>query len=222
MPGKRISAKERQAPKNRKGFRSPVLWTFIGILAAALIGWQFYDVQATIGNITNRKRSIALDNKCVLLFHARLLNKAPISARLVMLLKDPKGRFTIEGDIGPIKALSLNPLTLPMGLARMEKGKIGEVHFYFAGTDSSSAGRLTILYDGLKVSLLKKEKDRNGYNKRILASFAAGLLIKKSNPGPDGKIRTAVVKYNRNLNKSFFNLVWKSIFTGVKETVGMK
>jgi hypothetical protein len=30
------------------------------------------------------------------------------------------------------------------------------------------------------------------------------------------------VHFQRILNKSFFNLIWKTLFTGIKQSVGMK
>jgi len=183
---------------------------------------QFYDVTATIRNVTNRRPVIAMDNRCILLFRAKLLDRAPVNARLVMLLRDPKGRFTIEGKIGDIDAQALNPLTGPMGLAKMEKGHVDELRFAFKGSDSSSEGQLTMLYKDIKISLLKKDEEERKLNKRGMATLLANIVIKKSNPGKDGDPRTVDVHFNRILNKSFFNLIWKSIFTGIKETVGMK
>jgi len=181
---------------------------------------QFFDVSATLNNVTNRKADIARDNKCILNFKARLLDKAPVAARLVMLLKDPRGRFSIEGDIGAIDVLSLNPLTRPMGLARMEKGKIDKLHFKITGTDSSSEGSLLLLYDDLKISLLKKDKEEGKLDKKGMASLLANLVIKNSNKGKNPRV--VEVHFDRILNKSFFNLIWKTIFTGIKQSVGMK
>jgi len=45
---------------------------------------QFFDANATLTNVTNRKRDIMRDNKCVLKFKASLLNKTPVDARVVM------------------------------------------------------------------------------------------------------------------------------------------
>jgi hypothetical protein len=181
---------------------------------------QFFDVSATLNNVTNRKEDIVRDNRCILNFKTRLLNKTPVAARLVMLLKDPHGRFSIEGDIGAIDVLSLNPLTRPMGLARMEKGKIDRLHFTITGTDSTGKGSLLLLYDDLKISLLKKDKDEGKLDKKGLASLFANLVIKNSNKGKNPRV--VEVHFDRILNKSFFNLIWKTIFTGVKQSVGMK
>jgi hypothetical protein len=183
---------------------------------------QFYDVHATISNITNMREAISRNNVCTVVFKARFLNKAPVDARLVMMLKDPRGRFTIEGNVGAIKVESLNPLTQPMGLARMEKGDIQKLHFNLAATDSSSEGKVMMQYSGLKISLLKKDKEENKYDKKGLVSLAAGILLKKSNPEKGGAPRVEEVHFDRILNKSMFNLIWKSIFTGIKQTVGIK
>ncbi|HMH22539.1 MAG TPA: hypothetical protein VK563_12225 [Puia sp.] len=183
---------------------------------------QFFDAGATIDNVTNVKGAIARNNKCILSFTAKFLNKTPVNAKIVMLLKDPHGRFSIEGNIGSIDAVSLNALTQPMGLARMEKGNIDKLQFNFKATDSSSTGKLTILYSDLKVSLLKKDKEENKYDKKGLASLAVNIIMKKSNPVKGGDARVVDVHFNRILNKSFFNLIWKTIFAGIKETAGLK
>lgn len=181
---------------------------------------QFFDANATLTNVTNRKKDIARDNKCVLKFRASIFNKTPVEARLVMLLNDPHGKFSIEGDIGSIDVTALTPLTQPMGLARMEKGTIHKLHFDITGTDSASDGSVLLLYDDLKISLLKKDKEEGTLNKKVLVSLFANFVIKNSNSGENPRV--ADVHFDRIRNKSFFNLIWKTIFTGIKKSVGMK
>ncbi len=183
---------------------------------------QFFDVAATIGNVTNRREAISRNNKCTLLFKAKLLDLTPVHARLVMLLHDPKGRFSIEGNLGGIDAVSLNPLMQPMALARMEKGHIDSLHFDFNGNDSACEGPLLVLYREIKISLLKKDKTEDKFNKKGLATLVANVVMKHSNPKNGESPRTVKVHFNRIINKSFFNLIWKSIFTGIKQTAGMK
>jgi hypothetical protein len=181
---------------------------------------RFFDANATLTNVTNRKRDILQDNKCVLKFKARLFNTTPVDARLVMLLNDPHGKFSIEGDIGAIDVKVLNPLTRPMGLARMDKGAIHQLHFDITGTDSTGNGTVLLLYDDLKISLLKKDKEEGTLNKKVLVSLFANFVIKNSNGGENPRV--AEVHFDRILNKSFFNLIWKTVFTGIKKSVGMK
>lgn len=183
---------------------------------------RFYDVSATLSNVTNMRRHFAQNDHCLLNFRAKLLNIAPVTARVDMILHDPHGRFTIEGDIGSIATTDLNPLTQPMGLAKMEKGQIDRLHFNFTGNDSSAHGQLTMLYHDIKITLLKKDKDEDKFNKKGIPTLLANIIIKKDNPKKGDDPRTVDVHFNRILNKSFFNLIWKTIFTGIKESVGMK
>ena len=182
---------------------------------------QFYHVQGILSNVTNMSGAIAKNNQCILNFRAKFLDKAPVEAKLTMLLKSPKGNFFIEGNIGSISAKDLNPLTKPMGLAQMDDGKIENLHFKFSGDDSTSEGDIFMRYGNIKIALLKKDNEKNKYDKKGLVSLAANLIIKKSNPGKDGKTRVSHVKFKRIMNKSFFNLIWKTIFTGIKESVGI-
>lgn len=183
---------------------------------------QFFDVAATISNVTNWREVISRNNKCTLLFRGKLLDRCPIDARLVMLLHDQKGRFSIQGSLGAIDAVSLTPVMQPMALARMEKGRIDSLHFDFTGNDSTCEGPLTMFYRDIKISLLKKDKTEDKFNKKGLATLAANLVMKHSNPKKGESPRTVNVHFNRITNKSFFNLIWKSIFSGIKETAGMK
>jgi hypothetical protein len=182
---------------------------------------QFYNVSAFLDNITNAKKSLAANNTCVLNFNASFLNRAPIKATLAMHLGDRQGRFSIKGALGAINVTDLNQLTEPMGLAKLEKGNIHKMEFNITGNNYGANGSLLLLYDDLKLSLLKKDKDDNTYKKKGLASFAANIIVLNSNPLKD-KTREAHIDYKRDLNRSFFNLIWKSIFSGIKETAGMK
>jgi hypothetical protein len=182
---------------------------------------QFYNVSAYLDNITNAKKALAVNNTCVLNFNASFLNRTPVKATLAMHLGDRQGRFSIKGTLGTINVTDLNQLTEPMGLAKLEKGNIHKMEFNITGNNYGANGSLLLLYDDLKVSLLKKDKEDNTYKKKGLASFAANILVLNSNPLKD-KTREAHIDYKRDLNRSFFNLIWKSIFSGIKETAGMK
>jgi hypothetical protein len=66
----------------------------------------------------------------------------------------------------------------------------------------------------LDIKVLKKEGDDLKTND--VKTFLANAAISNSNP-KNGETRTGKVDYTRETNKSFFNLVWKSIFSGVKK-----
>ena len=177
---------------------------------------------ATIHNITNMNDAISLNNECNLIFKSTLLQKTPINLKLILLLKNVHGKFYFRGNIGTIKALAINPIIQPLGLARIDKGKISKLDFNFTGIDSSSSGKVILLYNGMKISLLKVDRKENKYDKKALASFTANLIVKNSNPRKNKKPRIAIVHYKRVLNRSFLYLILGSLLTGIKESAGIK
>ncbi|MEO5683963.1 MAG: hypothetical protein ABIQ88_15080 [Chitinophagaceae bacterium] len=182
---------------------------------------QFYHANAVIEHVTNDPAQIKINNNCVLNFNARFLNMAPMQARINMKLNDKNGRFSFSGSIQGFEADKLNVLIEPMGLARIEKGQVNKLSFNFTGHNYGSDGKLTLLYEDLKLTLLKKDSAENKLEKKKLASFVANLIVKNANPLRKQPVRVAEVHYKRDTNRSFFNLMWKSVFTGVKQSAGM-
>ena len=107
-----------------------------------------------------------------------------------------------------------------MALLKLNTGKINSLDFHFKGNNTGAKGDFTMKYEDLKVDILKRDKNTNEVRKRGLASLAANVIVKNNNPDSRG-LRQVTPSYKRNIYKSFFNLVWKMIFTGMKETVGI-
>ncbi|AXY72646.1 hypothetical protein D3H65_01060 [Paraflavitalea soli] len=180
---------------------------------------QFYNAGLRITNLTSYKQDMA-QHPMRMQFNAQFLNKAPVKA--VINFYPDNGKFTIAGEMGSMSAKGVNELTEPMGLAKIETGTITSLQFNFTGNDHAADGHLTVLYDDLKITLLKKDTVDNSLSKKKFASMLANIKVMNANPGKNGEVRRATVHYDRDETKSFFNLVWKSIFTGVKESVGIK
>jgi hypothetical protein len=47
-------------------------------------------------------------------------------------------------------------------------------------------------------------------------------MIKNSNPKKNEDTRVVQIHLDRDINRSIFNLSWKTLFRGIKETVGVK
>lgn len=179
---------------------------------------QFYQVSIGVSNLTSHRQLMA-EKPMQVQFNAQFLNAAPVKAHINFY--PDKGRFTIEGSMGSMPATTVNQLTKPMGLATIEKGTLSSLQFNFTGNDYAADGQLTLLYDDLKITLLKKDTADNAFNKKKFASMLANIQVKNANPNKKGDIRRVAVHYDRNTSKSFFNLIWKSVFEGVKQSVGI-
>ena len=181
----------------------------------------FSRVHASLHNVTNIPARVKADNKMVLDFNSMFLDKAPFQTTITMLLGDPAGRFSLHATMGALSGPDLNVLIMPMGLARIDRGKINGLTYDLNADHKAAKGKLVFLYQDIKVALLKKDNSDDGFKTRFLPTLAAGLLVKDSNPS-HGETRHADVDFQRDRYKSIFNVMWKSMFSGVKEIAGMK
>jgi len=181
---------------------------------------QFYSVNGTITNFTNDRHPRNKVMKAVI--NSRFLNKTPLKTNWTFYLFNPKGRFDVSGTMGAIDGKDVNALAEPMGPASIKEGRFNGLSFDLHGNDYSMNGTVKLLYDDLKVAILEKDKGATETDKRFLTSLLANFVIKNSNPKGDDEVRVKQVYLARNTNRSLFYLCWKTIFKGVKETVGIK
>jgi len=176
----------------------------------------FFHVNASLKNVTNVPDSIHKNNQMRLHFESSFLNAASFTANINMRLNDRLGRFQLDAKLDAIPAVTLNPLLEPMALAELEKGKINSLQYKMDGTNTKAHGTVNIKYEDLKIKILKKDESKNKYRQKFLPTLAAGVLLKNSNPQHD-KMRIGNVDYTRDIHRSIFNLMWKSLFAGIKQ-----
>lgn len=174
----------------------------------------FKNINATITNVTNIKELVAQNNVLELNATARFMDISSVNTNWKLKLNDPKGSFNVSGTFGAFNAVNMNPVTEPLGMVSIKKGTVNKLTFNLDGTDYKAQGTSTILYNDLKISVLKRdpEVERAG-----VRSFLANVFIKDSNP-KNGEQRSSDVLFERDIHKSFFNLVWQAIFAATKKT----
>ncbi len=176
----------------------------------------FKNINGTISNITNIKDLISKDNLLLLDATASFMGVSQVHSVWKLSLNSNNGAFDVSGTAGAFNAVSLNPLIEPLGMASIKNGTVNKLTFSMTGNDLQARGNATLLYQDLKIELLKK--DSNDVKKNTLKSLLANALMKNSNP-LNGVTRTDEINYERDKTKSFFNLLWKSIFSAAKKTV---
>ena len=174
----------------------------------------FNHLNSTISNMTNIDSRIQANPSLLLNATGLFLGKAKLSTQWNLALNSKTGNFNVKGQMDNLNALDLNPISKPMALTAIKDGHISNLVFEENGDDTKASGRVTsFLYENLKIEVLKKGEEET--KKRGLTSFIANLLIINSNP-KNGKARQADMQLDRDTHRSFFNLVWKTLFKGVK------
>ncbi|MEO5500816.1 MAG: hypothetical protein ABIR31_05175 [Ginsengibacter sp.] len=180
----------------------------------------FTNTTLKLSNITNMAEQKKINNLFTINYNARALGQIPINGNFKFFLDNNKGAFIADGNISSFDARVLNKVSIPMALIRIQKGNITSINFNFNGNDVQNNGDFVMKYSDLKVDVLKRDEKTKDIKKRGLFSLVANILVKNSNP-KNGSLRKTNPSYERNIHKSFFNLVWKTIFNGMKETVGL-
>jgi hypothetical protein len=183
------------------------------------------DFKALTGNILNvtndslqlRKKSHALAD-----LNSLLMGTGKLNVKIDFNLTDNNGAFTYSGNLGKFDLKNLNPLSKALGLIEIESGDIQHIDFSAKGNLRSASGKMNMLYTNLKVKLLSDNIDGEGTKEKGFLSFLANaILVKNENPQKGEAPRTASIANTRINSASFFNLMWKTIFVGIKDIVGV-
>lgn len=176
----------------------------------------FKNINGTVSNVTNIIDLINKNNLLLLDATASFMGISQMHTVWKLPLNSNNGAFDVSGTAGGFNAVSLNPLIEPLGMASIKKGQVNKLSFNMTGTDLVANGSATLLYEDLKIEVLKL--DSGNVKKKGLQSLLVNALMKNSNP-LNGATRTEEINYQRDISKSFFNLLWKSIFSAAKKTV---
>ncbi|MBD3583124.1 hypothetical protein [Flavobacterium selenitireducens] len=141
---------------------------------------------------------------------AKFMDVAPLKADWRLNVLDKSDGFRIVGSIKNFPVERLAPFSKPY-INAIGEGVLDEVYFDFRGNDNGAKGTFGVNYDDLKFTIYKK-KDRNKKNKLLTA--VAGIFVKKDS---DEKVKKAEIEVEREKDKSFYNMFWKSIAEGLKK-----
>ncbi|ROH96157.1 hypothetical protein [Chryseobacterium daecheongense] len=140
------------------------------------------------------------------------MNLAPLSVNWNFDVADQRDVFTISGRTLNLPAQGINPFIRPY-LHVTATGTIQEMLFNFRGNPAGLNGTFNLKHKDLKVAIL----DKNNREKKGVLTAIANLVVRSNS----GRLPEDVKVENipRDPTKSFFNLFWKGIESGLKKTL---
>lgn len=182
----------------------------------------FQNLSGNIRNVTNDSVQLAKNNHAIANLTALVMKTSKINIHINFNLTDKNAAFSYKGNVAAMDMTILNPVAKNMGLVEIESGKMQKTDFDIQANAQGASGTVHFYYSALKVKLLKEGEDGMAPKKKGLLSFLANaLLIKDANPTKGEAARTANVSFERTPAASFFNLLWKGVFIGMRETIGL-
>ncbi len=173
------------------------------------------NIEADIDFITSIKDSLQSGKKLQINLSGILMGASSVSIDINMPYNSPVDTFYFSGELGSGDFSKFNPALYPVTGIKFDSGRLNSLKFYANASPKYAEGLMTMLYEDLEAEVSKKNTNKE--NK--LLSFAANTVLRTSNPSKKGKTRVALIKTNRVKYKGFGNLLWKSVQSGLINTI---
>ena len=184
---------------------------------------QVNNLHGTVNNLTNLPEAVKQNKTTTVSASGVFADLVPVSLKLNFDLANYKtGAFsaqlkTEKSFDGPL----VNSIAQPLGLFMVKRGELQELTSKLTGNNQQAQGTVLMLYKDLHITPMKQDQQKPGTLKKksVTSLIANKLVLKDENPSKDGSIRKADAFFTRH-HGTFFNLIWKTTFTGILKTIG--
>lgn len=183
---------------------------------------SFNNINTKIYNITNdtvyKKRSAFLKIRV----NAMLVGKSKLTILLKSRIFDSNNTFSLNGTLSKIEANELNPILEKNAYIYVTSGIIEALNFSFTANNAKSSGKMTMLYNGLNISVKNKQTDDTTAFREKFISVFANIKVLDSNPIPGKKVREGIIYYERDPERFIIGYCFKSIMSGMRSSLVQK
>ncbi|OCX50776.1 hypothetical protein BEL04_18760 [Mucilaginibacter sp. PPCGB 2223] len=183
----------------------------------------FANTSGYLYNLTNNKAALQKNSMATAKLESYFMNVAKLNVDFSFKLGDDNMPFSFKGSLGAMDLKKVNPVAIPLGMVKIASGKEKQLSFSYLADKQQARGKLSVLYNDLRVALLKRDSSDNTNRLKkmsIMSLFANALVIKRDNPAGNEPVRIANVFLPRVPRWSIFTLMWKSLWVGLKECGG--
>jgi len=183
----------------------------------------FANTSGDLYNITNNKAALAQNDLATAKLACYFMNLAKLDVGFSFKLGDDNMPFSYKGMLSAIDLKKVNPIAIPLGMVKIASGKVNRLSFSYQADRQKAQGRLSVLYNDLRVTLLKRDSSSNSNHLKkmsLMSLFANALVIKRDNPAGNDPVRVASVGLPRLPRWSIFTYMWRSLWAGLKDCAG--
>ena len=165
-----------------------------------------------------RNQDLVEKDSLLLTMNAYLMDSAFIDLHVKESYLDSLSGFLMTLRMRPTSLSFLNPVLAPLSNVAITSGTIDSFHLRVIGREYLAIGEMNMYYHNLRIKLVK---DGNENESSFLGNVASVLVntffVRKNNNG-----RTGLVYYARMRDRSFFNYIVKTAFSGIATSVGVR
>lgn len=151
--------------------------------------------------------------------NARLMGSGPLAVTVFMPVDSLDDRFEVAAILRKMDMKLLNGIVRPLAGIVIEGGTVDKLDFLIRGNASEASVDMTFLYSGLELVKLRNKKG-DMVESRLVSEIINTIVLIDDNPR-HGRIRRAYRTTERDPYRSPWNYLWRTVFAGVKETIGL-
>ncbi len=184
-----------------------------------LPGKVSFNVSGVIDNITNDPVALQRSAECVADIRGTAMNKGSLNTVFRFNLNDRKGAFSVKATITHLDEKELKPVFTAMTAVEMQSFNMQRLDYSMTGNEDAGTGDLSMKYGDMDILINKVGADKTFDRKGFLSFLANRLVIYKENPMNGEERKASSIRVERDATRSFFNLVWKTMFASAGEIV---
>lgn len=149
----------------------------------------------------------------------KLMGTGYFTATWMLPVEKQNDCFYLDAHLHTFDLRELNQLITPMAPTEVKSGMVNDVKFNMEASSQGASIDMLMLYNDLKVNVLKNSKDST-QNKFM--TWAANAVLKSNNPdNKKKKPREVHAVINRDPYHSTFNYLWQILQPPLVESVGI-
>lgn len=182
----------------------------------------FKKSSGTISNIiTGEDTLLHTNRKLTANFSTYLMGYGKLDLKLQFDPADTSNILYYQGNLKSMNLVNLNPATKPLGLIQFTNGIVTTLNFTMQANAKKATGKVTFLYQDLNVMLLREDEKNTLKRMPFISILANAFVLIRDNPRFNDSVRVINVVYNRPENSSYLGLLWRSVYSGIKESIGL-
>ncbi len=174
------------------------------------------DIKLEMTHVGNTENYINGDDM-VAQAEGNIYGKGHIRAQFTFPLDSDQ--FHFSGHMASLPLKSLNEITVDNASITIREGMVDQLVFDAIADKEKSQGTLTLQYHDLEIAMLKEDEKTGLKKEQKILDFVANTVIPEQNPNKRGKLYDAHIYFEREHHKGVFSYLWKSLFSGLKDTI---
>ncbi|SMO68294.1 hypothetical protein [Fodinibius sediminis] len=179
----------------------------------------FEHTDAMFRNISNYPDEAKAGITTTLETQTRVMGSGRLDVHFSFPMDTRNGFHRINGKLHQMPLTHFNSMVEHVAFVRIDRGRLDSLTFEMTLNEEESSGTLVMNYQDLNISVLDKQSIEQYGLLENFKTFLANNFIVRENNTPETGIQAGRIDFERDKTKSIFNYWWKSLLSGIKESI---